>query len=864
MVATLNRLLHSRWVWAAAGYGAAALAVTFPLGLHLSTHLAGAAGGASDVYEFVWSTWWWPHALFDLGRNPAHITAIQYPTGMRFPLLPLMAQPFVLALPITALAGPVAGYNAMYLLSFVLCGLAGYALCSEVSGSRRAGFVGGLIWTFFPNKLGHAVTGHLFQLVVFAFPLAALAWRRLGQAPSFRRAVWAALALALASTTHPIYLAYFVAPLLAVWLAAAIGRALGAARATPRRPGWLREARWTGLALGLYALLMLPLAAPVALQAARGQLSYLAPESGTVELSLDALSFFVPAPRNPLAAASPLADLARAVVSRENETIGFVGWAALLLAALAVWRHPRASRPWLLLAALVAGLALGPLLKFRGEIVRVPVEGASYAVPLPYALLGNLPFFEWSRSPGRLTITLMLGVAVLAALGLARLEAGMRGARALAARRGLAAGLVLVILVETLVVFPFPLTPAMWPAPVQMLREVGDGRAVLHLPLEDNDAKQRALYWQTLHQLPLIGGRVYRDLPGGDDLARFLAQLLSPPLKPALFPAPAEADSLGLLNTLGVGWVLYDAGADAGADGRAETADSALRAELEARLGAPRAEDGDAALFAVSAGQPFPPVETLVWAAGPGWDAAGVGLRPAAAGATIYVYSPQAGAGQLDLAMRLEAGPARLAVEVNRRPAVEVVLARPQANLMLAAELVSGLNTITLHPRPLRGEAGCACVAMPGVVIEAVDWRWGAAPAPAVVFGRVLELVAYQFALEAQPGETLTLDLDWLTHERSSEVLTFFVHLLDASGGVAAQVDGPPLAGALVTSTWPASALVADRVGLALPASLPPGDYAVAAGWYQWPSLERLVVQGGLPMRDERAILGQVTILPVP
>jgi hypothetical protein len=851
----LRCTLRSRWLWAAAAYAAAALVVTYPLAFHFNTHLAGAAGGASDTFEFVWSTWWWSHALFDLGQNPAHISIIQYPTGLDFPLLPLMAQSFVLPLPITLLAGPVAGYNLIFLLSFVFSGLAGFALCAEVTGSRRAGFIGGLIWAFFPNKLGHAVTGHLFQLVIFAFPLAALAWWRLLRAPTYRRAVWAALALGLASTVHPIYVAYMVLPLLAVGLAGVLypplrSISLRSAGFAPRSLLALRSdirLRALFLALGFYALLLLPLVVPALLQTVRGGLAYLAPESGTVELSLDALAFFLPAPHNPLIEQTPLAALARAVVSRENETIGYVGWGALVLSVVGLWRHRRAAWFWLVLALLGTVLAIGPLLKFGGELVRLSIDGSQYPLPLPYAVLGRLPFFEWSRAPGRLSALIMLGVSVLAALGWAALQLRLASARA----RALTAALSVFVLAEYLVVFPFPLTPAAQPEPVTALAAETNGLAVLHLPLSDNEAKQRALFWQTRHEHPLVGGRAYRDVPGGDDLANFLTQLLTAPAEGGIVAAPSEADRLALLNELGVGWVLYDPHADPS---------GALRAALEQRLGPSRAQDEAAALFNVSTVPASLVTEARLWATAPGWAEQGYSVIPEPGG-LVYVYSQSAGVGTLRLLVAPASGPARFSVRINGGAAGDIVAAS-QIEAALPAALVKGLNVIELMPLPLANVNGCPCETTAPMLVRSINWDNEPPRDHLATFGAALDLTGYTFAAQARPGDNLSLDFHWRLSAPVDEDLIFFVHLLDAAGQLAAGSDGPPLAATLPTSAWPVGAIVADQVTLPLPVSLASGDYTLVAGWYRYPSIERLPVTGSLPILDDQAVLGSVRVSP--
>ena len=75
---------------------------------------------------------------------------------------------------------------------------------------------------------------------------------------------------------------------------------------------------------------------------------------------------------------------------------------------------------------------------------------------------------------------------------------------------------------------------------------------------------------------------------------------------------------------------------------------------------------------------------------------------------------------------------------------------------------------------------------------------------------------------------------------------TAFAHLLDAQGNKVAQLDWQPhdRMGVLPTSAWPRGWPVIDAQRLLLPADLPPGDYTLLVGLYNWQSGERLPAQG--------------------
>lgn len=106
-------------------------------------------------------------------------------------------------------------------------------------------------------------------------------------------------------------------------------------------------------------------------------------------------------------------------------------------------------------------------------------------------------------------------------------------------------------------------------------------------------------------------------------------------------------------------------------------------------------------------------------------------------------------------------------------------------------------------------------------------------------------------------GQMLHLTLYWRSLAPLSESYAVFVHLLDETGRLAAQVDEPPL---WSTSLWQADTRLADRHTLFLdPAILPPGEYRIAVGLYQPLTMERLPVRAReQPIINNAVILAEI------
>lgn len=110
-------------------------------------------------------------------------------------------------------------------------------------------------------------------------------------------------------------------------------------------------------------------------------------------------------------------------------------------------------------------------------------------------------------------------------------------------------------------------------------------------------------------------------------------------------------------------------------------------------------------------------------------------------------------------------------------------------------------------------------------------------------------------------GDTIQVAVEWEAIAVPDRDYTVFLHLIDASETIYAQVDSQPAGGARPTSTWATADPFTDRYALQLPPDLLPGIYYVQIGWYDWQTLDRLPVVSadGGPL-GERVIIAQLEI----
>ena len=93
---------------------------------------------------------------------------------------------------------------------------------------------------------------------------------------------------------------------------------------------------------------------------------------------------------------------------------------------------------------------------------------------------------------------------------------------------------------------------------------------------------------------------------------------------------------------------------------------------------------------------------------------------------------------------------------------------------------------------------------------------------------------------QAQPGDTITVDVEWQVIAPPQVAWTTLVHLGPANEIPLATGDSPPLAGSYPTRVWAAGQRFSDQYQLTLPEDLAAGSYPLWLGMYTSDSIERL------------------------
>jgi hypothetical protein len=546
-------------------YALLSLALSWPLPLHLSTHLTGDPTGDTGVY--VWNLWLFRHELLQ-GRDPFYTSAIFAPTGRaNLSLHNYTVFINLLSLPLQPVLGLIATFNVLYLILGVLNAYAMFLLARHLSGSVVAAMMAGALFAFSPFLTARG-TAHFSLVAAAPLPVFLLLLLKAEERPRLRHGVGLGLTLAWALYCDPYYAVFCV-------LLAAAYLATSAVRATGDGPGRAHVAVLRvldGLAILLAALVVwiavtggtsvhvgpvpvglhsvytpvllvvvvlavrfalahslqlhleahLPfrawawMAAVGVVAASLGLIVYLQAIGARVAerdfvsprvhwrsspRGVDALAFFMPNPNSRMFGGPGQDWLRRERGDGVAENVAALTLVAPLVIAIAFWRRRRLPRRWALLAVFFALLALGPFIWIGGVNTRVPT---------PWAVLRYVPLIGLVRSPGRFAVVVMMLLSVLFTLAVSEL-------RRRHSRPGLIAAGISALLLFELAPIPRPLYSAEIPRVFQRIANDPRDVRVLELPtgLRDGtssigDYSAAAQFHQTLHGKALVGGYLSR------------------------------------------------------------------------------------------------------------------------------------------------------------------------------------------------------------------------------------------------------------------------------------------------------------------------------------------------------------------
>ncbi|MEO1290700.1 MAG: hypothetical protein AAFV93_23405, partial [Chloroflexota bacterium] len=496
----------------------------------LLTHLIG--NDIGDNYEMLRNIWWFRFAI-ETGEPIFYQSWLGYPDGINgaifisVPLqyFPMWALAFIMPLHVA--------YNLTIVLWMTLNGWAMFLLVRYLLDDDLwlPPFIAGIVYLAFPIFQGHLAEGHAGLMVAWAVPLYIWALFRY---TSTDRYLWQWLFVCilffyLSTTGHILQSIYVLMPVTGTFLLVKLWQG-----------DWEAVKRIIGMGL-LSSVLLLVILAPAILDATSATYSSV---GGFTRFSADALAIVSPSFLHPTFGQL---DYTRSVNGINlGEGLAYLGMISTLFAVIALW-NVRETLWWALLAGIAWLFSLGPVLKVLGE----PLMLGDNTIPLPFALLQNLPGFSLARTPARFNFTLALAIAVLVGYGLGWLWHKRNGAW----RYGLTVLVACGIAWEYQSFWGQPMRSVELPDAVTSLREDDSIRAVLNIPYQHDLVAKDALFYQIGHEQPLIAGQITRTTPVNPAKLAMLQTTLDPQLlseagADIVILHHARADEIGMLETL--------------------------------------------------------------------------------------------------------------------------------------------------------------------------------------------------------------------------------------------------------------------------------------------------------------------------
>ncbi len=481
--------------WIAAGYVLGGLLMTYPLP---AVWLQEVPGPPEDNLQGLWNLWWVKRSLLS-GQSPLRTDLLYYPQGVDLSLHTFSFFNTVLGILLQPLFGLVGTYNVLWFLSFPLGAMGAFALAHRVSRHLGGSLLAGWAFAFSAYHMAHGA--HHLNLASLQFlPWYAWALERVREGPTPARGAIAGLFFAGGSLCCWYY-AVFMVLFTFVWMFF-VRREPGAGRALL-------------VALGVAAAILWPVVVPMMARLLTEPPEVLY-EHAPGRLGGDLLAYLLPGPEHSLARSwGWLVGFYEKTGPFPWESVVFLGWLPPLLGLFGAFVFPWSrTRLWCVSLVSFWVLSLGPVLYLNG----IAVIGH-----LPYEwIVEKIPGLRMVRVPSRFVVMCNLSLAVLMALGYARVESLLpRGGAA--ARRALWSLAALVLVLETVHVplettRPFSVTKA---EAFEALKADPEPGAVLELPMKGYLFNLVYLFRQTVHERPLLFGILSR-VP--DDSTRWIRQ----------------------------------------------------------------------------------------------------------------------------------------------------------------------------------------------------------------------------------------------------------------------------------------------------------------------------------------------------
>lgn len=465
-------------------YLGVSILITWPLARNINTVAAGHEG--NDTWNHLWGFWWVKDELLRLGQFPTQTNLINHPKGGSLYFIDMAGA--LLSLPLQDTLGLIAAYNIVVLLQLALNGFGAFLLANHLVRSPWAASVAGLIYGSSAHLLAQTHNGISETINAGFLPIFILFFIRTMEERRLGNAIAAGLFLFLNTFFNWYYGLFGVLFALLYTAYSLFSKGL---RILNRQ--LLGRLVLSGI---VYVILITPFLALFrstlsADDAIVGRDPRFVWQTLLHHNMTDARIFFTPGDFY-----SP--DL-HALFGEDLIIVAYLGYGALLLAALGAWAYRKRETPiWIALTALFFLFALGPYLYWDGHYVEI----SGRWVPLPFLLFFEaIPLFSRISHPFRFVVMVQLSLGLLAAFGLKALFTHYFP-RQLAPLGAFVAGAVILgeVAFASPAILPLETSSGAIPSFYVELGEESENYAILDLPVGVPNLRRAVYtYYQTAH-----------------------------------------------------------------------------------------------------------------------------------------------------------------------------------------------------------------------------------------------------------------------------------------------------------------------------------------------------------------------------
>lgn len=455
------------------------LIMTYPLILNFTTHLGGDKG---DGWYFMWNFWWTKEAIVELHQNPFHTDYIFHPTGVSLIYDDLSLTNGIFSIPLQYFFNLITVYNIILIFNLVISGFAMYLLVFYLTKNGVASFIGGIIFTFAPYHMAHAL-GHVSLVSMQWLPLYILFFMKSYKNYSVKNVLLAVLFLVLNALSCWYYL-----------MMSLIFSGIYVLYFSIREKNSSILLKKITTVVGIFLLTGLVLS-PILIPMINNMNQF--PGGHNPEhFSADILSFFIPGFLQTIGHFDFFESITYRFTGNGAENSNYIGYAVLFLVLASIkkfWKKNELIRFFTLAAIIFFILALGMHIHFAGKIVNFP---------LPYFFLHKyVPGFSTLGVPERFDIMLVICLTIISSFAIASLTRISDKTKRVAIIFGISS----LILIEFLFI-PFTITSLDVPKFYHVLKDDPGDYAIIDLYPQPSIR----LYYQTIHTKKIVGGYISR------------------------------------------------------------------------------------------------------------------------------------------------------------------------------------------------------------------------------------------------------------------------------------------------------------------------------------------------------------------